>query len=239
VAAFHQEFLDFFGEDEITLPGYQADQRMKAFQKAITERQLAAAGLSGADISEEEIAEVVQSMGKSAGSLGGVPLPTDHETGGVKPNMVLPQLDLPDRFKKAEQLTILTHPRWGQMFLPTYQRLKTLLEANNGQGSENVEGFVLQSLADPELNTYVWRHLAAQYPTALENVLRVVLKRPQFNLQQNLDDLMQDYGKVLEPDLPETASVPVHLHQLFQEAVQEVHKNQKLKAKPKRSKGFQ
>lgn len=149
MAAFHQEFLDFFGEGEITLPGYKADQRMKAFQKAITERQRAAAGLSGkesltelahqADISEEEIAEVVQSMGKSARSLGGVPLPTDHETGGVKPNMVL----------------------------------------------------------------------------------------------------LQDYGKVLEPDLLETASVPVHLHQLFQEAVQEVRKNQKPKAKPKRGKGFQ
>jgi hypothetical protein len=55
-----------------------------------------------------------------------------------------------------------------------------------------------------------------------------------------LEPLLQDFGKSLEPELPESASVPLHLHTLFQEALQEVQKSQsKRKPKAKTAKGFQ
>jgi len=33
--------------------------------------------------------------------------------------MVMPKVDLPAELRKAERVTALSHPRWGQMFLAT------------------------------------------------------------------------------------------------------------------------
>lgn len=51
---------------------------------------------------------------------------------------------------------------------------------------------------------------------------------------------MKEFKKPTEPELPESASVPLHLHNLFQEAVLEVNKDKsKNKASKKPStKGF-
>jgi hypothetical protein len=55
-----------------------------------------------------------------------------------------------------------------------------------------------------------------------------------------LDGLLQESQKPLKPELPEIASVPIHLHELFQEALAEVQKSKpKDKGKKKPKKGFQ
>lgn len=90
------------------------------------------------------------------------------------------------------------------------------------------------------MNAYVWHHLAHQHPKQLEQVLQISLKRPNFDLTQDLDNLLQEFDKPLYPELPEIASVPLHLHNLFQEAVQTVYKSQsKQKIKQKTGTGFQ
>jgi len=53
-------------------------------------------------------------------------------------------------------------------------------------------------------------------------VLQTVLKRPNFQLDRDLDALLQEFNKPTE--LPEIASVPLHLDNLFQAAVAEVDK---------------
>jgi len=55
-------------------------------------------------------------------------------------------------------------------------------------------------------------------------VLQTVLKRPNFQLDRDLDALLQEFNKPTEPELPEIASVPLHLDNLFQAAVAEVDK---------------
>jgi len=45
--------------------------------------------------------------------------------------MVMPKVDLPAELRKAERVTALSHPRWGQMFLATYSQFKILLEAED------------------------------------------------------------------------------------------------------------
>lgn len=126
------------------------------------------------------------------------------------------------------------------MLLPTYHQIKSLLETDDWQTIKNAEKLVLQSLKGPEINTYIWKHLADRYPMELEAILKLVLRRPDFSLKQDFDKLLEDFDKPLYPDLPENASVPLHLHTLFQDAVKEVHKSQsKVKVKQKTGSGFQ
>jgi hypothetical protein len=247
VERYHQEFIDFFGSNEVTLPGYQANQRLKAFQELIAQRHLEAAGIDStqslkeladrAGVSKEEMTKVAKSIGASADTVEELleTSPRDRK----KPLMTSPQVDLPGHLKKAETLTIFTHPLWGQMLLPTYHQIKKVLETDDWQSIKNAKNLMLQSLEDSEINAYVWKHLADQYPHELEGVLQVVLDRPHFSLVRDFDKLLKEFGKPLHPDLPETASVPFHLHELFQDAVKEVHKNQsKSKIKQKTGIGF-
>ena len=153
--------------------------------------------------------------------------------------MVMPKVDLPAELRKAEQVTALSHPRWGQMFLPTYSKVKAILEADELQSVEGSEKLIRYYLEDKSINAFVWYRLAQQYPTQLEKVLQTVLQRP-FRLESDLDALLQEFNKPIEPELPEIASVPIHLHNLFQEALADVNKSKsKDKAKKPAAKGFQ
>lgn len=236
VEKYHQEFADFFGAAEVTMPGYQLNKKLAEFQEAITQKRLAEAGIDDsktleeltaeAGVTQEEIAEAATSMGADAKEVA------QFFDGKGKAKMVAPKVDLPDRLKKAEQVTVLTHPRWGQAFLPTYKQFCSLLEAEDWTNVPNGQELVNRYLKDSEISAFIWYHLAQLYPKQLETVLRSVLNRPGFNLETDLNYLLQEFDKPLETELPEIASVPIHLHNLFQEAIQELSK-EKSKEKPK------
>jgi hypothetical protein len=248
VEQYHQEFIDFFGNSKVTLPGYQANQQLKAFQEAIAKRRLEAASIDStqslkdladqAGTSSAEVIEAAESIGASTATVEKILKNSAQDRS--KPVMATPQVDLADRLKQAKTLTIITHPRWGQMILPTYHQLKALLETDDWQSIENAKLLIVESLEDPEINTYIWKDLAHQYPIKLEAILKTVLGKSHFTLDPDFDKLLQEFGKPLNPSLPETANVPLHLHQLFQDAVKEVHKNEsKPRSKQKIAAGFQ
>jgi hypothetical protein len=115
-----------------------------------------------------------------------------------------------------------------------------LLEAEDWQSIEGSEKLIRYYLENSTINAFVWRRLAQQYPTQLEKVLQTLLERLDFKLNRDLDALLQEFHKLTEPELPEIASVPQHLHDLFQEAVSEVNKSKsKTKGKKKTGMGFQ
>lgn len=241
VERYHDDFIDFFGGDEVTLSGYELGKKLTEFQAQLTQKSFDEAGIDrsktleeiaeDAGISAEELAETAEALG------------TDQKTiaqawkSQAKTKMSAPQVELPAQFKKAESVTALSHPQWGQMFLLAYAAFKMLLEAEDWHSIPNAEESVHRYLADKEMNTFVWKRLAQQHPQSLEAILRSVLKRPNFNLKQDLDALLQEHNKPLEPELPEIASVPIHLHELFQDAIVEVNKN-KSKSKPKKKTGM-
>ncbi|MBD2387543.1 hypothetical protein [Cylindrospermum sp. FACHB-282] len=242
VIYYHQQFVEFFGSDEITLPGYQLNKKIGEFQQIITEQNLAAAGIdpskslaeiaAEAGVGEEEITAAAKELGADSKTVSQV-------FASSKNKMVMPKVDLPPELKKAEQLTALSHPRWGQMFLPTYSKLQTILSAQDGESVEGREKLIRYYLEDKSINAFIWHRLAEKYPTQLEKVLQTFLQRPDFRLAEELDALLQEYHKPIEPELPEIASVPEHLHNLFQEAIAEVNKSQsKAKAQKKPAKGF-
>lgn len=242
VEQYHQNFLDFFGSDEVTLPGYQFSKKIAEFQTYMTQKQVESSGIDQSltlaelaeksGTSQEEIATAVEALGADAKTA------TQLLDSKLSTKMVAPQVELPAHLKQAEQVTALSHPEWGQLFLPTYQAFKTVLESDNWQSNPSLEKQILQNLENVEMNSFVWHRLANQYPTALQSILQVVLQRPKFNLRQDLDELLIANKKSLTPTLPELASVPLHLHELFQHAVSEVSKDRtKSKAKPSKS-GF-
>jgi hypothetical protein len=242
VDKYYQAFLDFFGSDEITMSGYQLSQKIPEFQQLLTQRQLKAAGIdtsksiaeimAEADVDQTDLEAIAEEMGVDAAEVSQV-----IDTAS-NPAMMTPQVKLPDAIKKAEQVTVLADPRWGQMFLPHHSKIKAILEAEDWQSVEGAEKIIRHYLDDPSTNLFVWQRLATQYPQSLETVVQVVLQRPNFQLQQDLSELLREQGKPIEPVLPEIASVPLHLHDLFEEAVMEVNKSKpKGKAKTKKT-GF-
>lgn len=242
VEQYHQEFLEFFGSNEVTLSGYQLSKKISEFQVSMTEKRLAVAGID----SSKSLAEIAQEAGMELAELE-----TAAAEAGVDPKvmsqvlskgatqMMKPKVELPAELKKAEQVTVLAHPRWGQMFLPTYGQFKAMLEAEDWQ-SEGAGKLVRRYLEDLAMNAFIWHRLGQQYPSQLEQVLQIVLERPDFRLKRDLDLLLQEFNKPLEPELPEIASVPLHLHNLFEAALGEVSKSKsKGKDKKKASIGFQ
>ncbi len=247
VAEYHQDFVNFFGNDEITLPGYQLNKKIAELQEVITKRHLTAAGIDDskslaeiaeeAGVTEEDIKAVAEEAGADSTAVSQL---FGNSQGATK--MVMPQVDLPTELKKAEQVTVFTHPRWGQMFLPTYTQFKEILESENWQSNKASHQLLTKYLKDPAINVFIWHKLAQLYPSQLEKVLQTYLERPDFQLDRDLDPLLQEHGKPLEPELPEIASVPLHLHNLFQEALAEVNKSQsknKGKNTKKTARGFQ
>ncbi|BCL36703.1 hypothetical protein [Nostoc sp. MS1] len=242
VYQYHQYFIDFFGSDEITLPGYKLNKELAAFQELITNKRLEELGIDKikylaeltATGAQEEIQTVIDEMGidpKVASQI------LKNESGKTK--MVTPKIDLPAELKNAAQLTAISHPRWGQTFLPTYSKFQSLLLTKDWQSIEGAEKLVRHYLEDKSISAFIWYRLAKQYSNSLEKVLQTVLQRPNFDINSDLDTLLQEFNKPLEPYLPESASVPVHLHELFQEAVAEVHKSKpKGKGQKQVNKGF-
>lgn len=245
VERYHQDFLDFFGSDALTLSGYQLGKKIAEFQDVLTKKQLAEAGIdesksladlaAEAGMDEAEIEEAAATMGADAKAVS-----TMLKSKEAAAKMVTPKIDLPPELKKAENVTVLAHPHWGQMFLPTYTQFETLLQAEDWQSVPGAEKLVRKYLDDATINAFIWHRLAEAYPVALEKVLRSVLDRPTFDLNADLDALLQQHKKPLQPELPEIASVPLHLHNLFQEALKEVSQAKpKEKDGQKAKKGFQ
>lgn len=243
VERYHQDFIEFFGSDEATMSGHQLSKKLGEFQKKITDKTLDESGIDRsksleelaqeAGISQEELEESAAEMGADAKLLSKV------WKSQAQSKMAAPKIELPPNLKQADQITALSHPIWGQMFLVSYPKIVTLLTASAEEQPQNAETIVRRALQEPEMNAFAWHRLAEHYPAQLEALLRSTLNRPEFDLAQDLDALLQEHSKPLEPDLPETASVPVHLNELFQDAVMEVNKNKsKGKTKKKTAAGF-
>lgn len=244
VERYHQDFLDFFGSDEVTLPGYQLGKKITEFQEVLTKKQLEAAGIDEskslaemadeAGIDEAEIEDMADTLGVDAKAVS-----TMLKSKEAAAKMVTPKIELPPELKKAESVTVIAHPRWGQMFLPTYTQFKTLLDSPSWQEIKGATSLVKKYLEDRTINTFVWNRLAEYQPTQLEAILQTLLERPDFQLKADLPELLREYKKPPEPELPEIASVPLHLHNLFQEALDEVQKSKPKDKEKKPKKGFQ
>ena len=181
VAVYHDRFVEFFGADEVTLPGAKLQQLIGEFQDWLIEKQLEAAGIdkskSISDLALEAGvgAEDLQALTSSLGV-------TEPEPTTKSKKMVSPKVELPQPLRAAAAVTALSHDYWGQMFLVDYPRLKTLLGQDNPQYLPADLNFVRKCLAEPLLNAFVWRRLASEFPQQLQTAIAQALELPNFNL---------------------------------------------------------
>ncbi|MBE9107918.1 hypothetical protein IQ273_00580 [Nodosilinea sp. LEGE 07298] len=244
VERFHHDFVDFFGGDRVTLSGYELNKKLQEYQDIITQRRLEEAGVDGSKslqeiaaqsgVSEEELAESVESLGADGDQVSRLL----KNKKAVK--MAMPSINLPDDLRRAEAVTVFVHPRWGQTFLKDYGRLIQLFEATDDESAAKLDQMIQKYLKDDAVNAYIWHCLAKENPAPLMASLERVLDRSDLTAN-DLDDVLVQADKPLEPELPEIASVPIHLHNLFQEALQEVNQSsskKKSKNKRKQKTGF-
>jgi hypothetical protein len=233
VAVYHDRFVEFFGSDEITLAGSQLQTRIGEFQNWLVAKQLDDAGVdrskSIADLAADAgiEAEDLEAMTSTLG-LSDINAPQGQPQ--KMEQMIAPPVELPAHLKSAAAVTALSHPYWGQMFLADYPQLKTLLTPVATEYPAQDLNFIRKCLADPAMNAFVWRRLATQFPQQLQTAIGLIFELPNFNVSTDLDPILSKFNKYLEPDLPDLASVPIHLHELFQAAVRDVSKD---KVKPK------
>ncbi|KKD35131.1 hypothetical protein WN50_27040 [Limnoraphis robusta CS-951] len=242
VLQYHQEFVDCLGSDRILLPGYQLNKKITELQERLSKKQLEAAGID----SSKSLKQIIQEAGvdeteiKASATEAGVDEKSVEQVLGNNDSpMLFPKVQLPDEIKRAEQVMAFSHPRWGQMFVPTYPKFVSVLKAEDPVTQPNSDKLVRKYLEDKEINTFIWQQLKEEYPTQLETLLKAVLERPDFHLERDFESMLKQYNKSLEPQLPEIASVPQHLHQLFEEAVAQVQSKSKSSKKKKKGKGFQ
>ncbi len=238
VAVYHQEFIDYFGSDHLTLAGDKLNQEISNLQQIMSKKRLAEAGIDDSKSLSETLAESGTSEAEFAETATDLGLDTEAVTKIIqnknKLSMVTPKVDLPPEIKEAKSVTVFSHPRWGQMFLPNFQKFTDLL-ANQTQ--ENSDLLLRKYLEKPEANYYVWQQLKQQHPSALEKLLKNYCNQDNFNLDTDLEQLLLKYNKSATPKLPAIASVPIHINNLLEAAIAQVQKT-KAKTKKKKKKGF-
>ncbi|HEY9767324.1 MAG TPA: hypothetical protein V6C71_02310 [Coleofasciculaceae cyanobacterium] len=242
VAVYHQEFVDYMGSDRITLPGYKLNQKIGELQQIMSQKKLAQAGID----ESKSLSELLQESGKTEAefSAAATDLGADAEAVAKviknkdKLAMVTPKVDLPPEIKQAESVTVFSDPKWGQMFLPTYEKFTLLLAQENLAEPANGNLLVRKYLEQPEANYFVWQQLKQQYPQSLEKLVGNYLEQSNFNLETDLDKLLLKHDKSSIPELPAIASVPIHLNNLFEAAVAQVQKTKSKAKKNKSKKGF-
>ena len=248
----HDDFVEFFGAVQVTLSGHELNKKLQAYQERSTEKQLSKAGIDSsksfqevakeAGISEEDVSEAIDALGEESA----VAQKLLESKQSLK--MVMPKVNLPDELRRAEAVTAFVHPRWGQIFLKDYAHLEDLLTQSTSPEAEaetlaKVDRLALKYLTEERANAYVWQRLAEAYRNPIEGSLRRVLKDPDFDVEKDLEKTLIRYGKALTPDLPDSASVPIHLHELFQSALKAVgketgKKDSSAKKKAKKKSGF-
>lgn len=244
VEHYHHDFVDFFGGDRVTLSGYELNKKLKEYQDITTQRRLEAVGIDGskslkdmaaeAGVSEEEMAESAESFGEDGREVSRL-LKDDKAI-----NMVMPPISLPDDLRRAEAVTAFVHPRWGQTFLKDYVRLTQLFDATDEASAAKADQIIQKYLKEDAVNSYIWHCFAEDHAAPLMASLGRCVDRLELTTD-DLDDILAQAGKPLEPQLPEIASVPMHLQDLFQAALQEVGQSsskKKSKGKQKPKTGF-
>ena len=245
----YDDFLAFFGAEKVTLPGYELNKKLQTYQEATTDRRLASVGIDSnksmktlvqeSGVSQAEMDEAMNAVGEESKVAKGL-----LESGQAL-KMVMPKVKLPDELRRAESVTLLIHPRWGETFLTDYSRLETLLAPASVTEEDTtlIDRLVLKYLQDDKVVLPVWQRLAKAHRVALEAALQRVLNQPEFDIEQDLLSAIARYGKSLTPQMPESASVPEHLDQLFKSVLKSLGKDadgkrSSKKKAPKQKSGF-
>ncbi|MEM6503661.1 MAG: hypothetical protein AAF685_17715 [Cyanobacteria bacterium P01_C01_bin.89] len=262
VASHHQSFLDYFGSDTVTLPGRQLNHQLKQFQDHRTQAQMEQAhieektslralvqkasetnGAAGVDLvdveatAEEVGVDLDSGVGKVAQSLS-----------GSRTQLTSPQVEVPEALQRAKEVTALSDPQWGLVFIKNYGDLKGLIKRVANRTGEEQKGDQIhnqksdidslnQALSNLDIPTFAWIKLANIEPDNFIQAMEKVTGDRHWN-PEKLTELLKSVDRHSKAQLPEVANVPQHLNALFQKVLLDSTKKAKSSSSRKKKKGF-
>jgi hypothetical protein len=167
-------FVEFFGSREKLVPARDVGERLKAFYEFL----FGAYRPKGA---EHTLGELLRTDGS--------PLP----------DIDLPEIDVPDDELDVE-VGILADPEEGLAVVPYYGAVRRYVSEGEGD-VEELRDIVLDMLEDDEVPPFVF-YLLAEIPGGrLGSLLAEALDDPEFDMEADLDELLDEYKPALEDDL--------------------------------------
>lgn len=100
-----------------------------------------------------------------------------------------PRLNLPDTLLKATDVAVLSDPRDGFDFLAGYGTFVRIFEGSGALTADQVER-VWGYLTEDSITFQVFQRMKDRYPRRTEEVLRVVLRDQEFQLERDFDNAL-------------------------------------------------
>lgn len=180
----HQDFVTFFGDDEIVLSGAEIEERMKEFYhyRYFQKKQLE---------SGSTIAKIFQDRYHQP------PLP--------------PHFEFLDDLQKEPDIGVIYDRTEGLVFLLRYGRFLEIFQREDFKRIPRFKQMVCAYLEDPHVSSLPFKRMAERYPEQAVEVFKAVLKRKRFNLASDLPTLIRRYKPMeqLRRLTPSTIPSPV------------------------------
>lgn len=160
-----EDFITFFGDDEIVLRGRQLEGRLKEFYHYRFFQKKQQEG--------NTIAKVFQDKYHQA------PLP--------------PQFDFFDELKEAEDIGVIYDKTEGMVFLLQYGLFHEIFRREDFKAVEHYRQIVLGYLEDPNISSLPFRRMVQKYPDNAVEVFKAVFKRKRFSLEKDMPKMIRRY----------------------------------------------
>jgi len=160
-----QDFIAFFGDDEIILRGPELEPRLKEFYHY---RYFQKKQLDG-----DTIAKTFQNKYHQA------PLP--------------PQFDFIENLQSEADIGVIYDKTEGLVFFLHYGRFREIFSREDFQEIPDYRQIVLGYLEDPNISSLPFQRMLERYPSQAVEVFKAVLKRKRFNLDKDFPLLLKRY----------------------------------------------
>lgn len=160
-----QDFISFFGSDEIILPGAELEDKLKEFYHY---RYFQKKQLDG-----DTIAKTFQSKYHQP------PLP--------------PQFEFLENLQNEPDVGVIYAKTEGLVFLLRYGRFREIFARPDFKAVSDYRQIIAGYLEDPNISSLPFKRMIAQYPENAVNVFKAFLKRKRFQLDKDFDLLMKRY----------------------------------------------
>lgn len=160
-----QDFISFFGRDEIVLPGSELEDKLKEFYHY---RYFQKKQLDG-----DTIAKTFQSKYHQP------PLP--------------PQFDFLDNIQAEPDVGVIYDKTEGLVFLLRYGRFQEIFARSDFKSIPDYRQILTGYLEDPNISTLPFKRMIDQHPDNAANVFKAFLKRKRFQLDKDFAALMKRY----------------------------------------------
>ena len=162
----YDDFIEFFGSDEIILSGKELEEKLKEFYHY---RYFQKKEHKSKKTKAEQFL-------KKYGHL-----PT------------LPALNLPSRLLSTEEVGVIYDKKEGLNFFAWYGVFKAIFEVSDFEEIPGYKDLVMSYLTSPSISSLPFIRISQTHKENMENVFRVILNKENFSIPKDLDNILKKY----------------------------------------------